>query len=167
MLKDLFSRRKKETPKPAPERWDEGEQGPALSQDVTFGTHLYRRAGDVAEVVFTHRKEKIRRVLVDNDGMIQDFPGFANQEQIKRHIKGGELPAPQIRFRTDFTKVDGDRFRMVWEVQPDGRYWEDDDGFGGTSDAEVQLYTYIDSYGRFTAPFRLYKVGVKSYHSET
>lgn len=160
MLKELFSRRKKETPTLPPERWDEGEQGPALSQDVTFGEHLYRRAGDVAEVIFTHRKEHIRRVLVDNDGMIQDFPGFEDPEGIRCHIKGGELPGPQVRFRTNFTKVDGDRFKMVWEVQPDGRYWEDDDGFGGTSDAEVKLYAYIDRQGRFTAPFRLYKVGV-------
>lgn len=131
----------------------DGEQGPALSQDVTFGQHLYRQPGEVAEVVFTHRKEGIRRVLVDDNGMIQDFPGFGDAEQIKRHMASGELPTPQIRFHTSFEKVDGDRFLMLWEVQPDGRYWEV--GFGGVSDLEVCLYTYIDSHGRFTAPFRL------------
>lgn len=165
MLKELLFRRKKETPEP--ERRDEGEQGPALSQDVTFGDHLYRRAEEAAEVVFTHRRKNIRRVLVDDDGVIRDFPGFADPEQIRRHMEGRKLPAPQVRFRTSFTRVDGDRFRMVWEVQPDGRYWEDDDGFGGTSDAEVRLYTYIDSQGRFTAPFRLYNVGVQSFYKDS
>lgn len=50
---------------------------------------------------------------------------------------------------------------MVWEVQPDGRYWEDEDGFRGTSDPEVKLYSHIDTLGCFSAPFRLYQVGVQ------
>lgn len=169
MFEKLFFRQKKdkEPPKPKPQlEPGELEQGPALNQNVTFGNHLYRQAGDVAEVVFTHRKEKICRVLVDDGGIIQDFPGFADPEQIKRHMGSGKLPAPQVEFRTVFTRVDGDRFRMVWEVQPDGRYWEDEDGFGGTNDVEVCLYTYIDSRGRFTGPFRLYSVGVENFYNE-
>lgn len=49
--------------------------------------------------------------------------------------------------------------RMVWEIQPDGRYWEDDDGFGGESDLEILLYTYLDDKGNFTGSFRTYSIG--------
>lgn len=140
---------------------ENAEQGPALSQDVTFGAHLYRRKGEIAEVVFTHRARHIQRIIVDDDGRICGFPGFYEPEEITRHMEDGKLPEPVIRFRTDFQKEPDGRFLMVWEVQPDGRYWEDDDGFGGTSDPEICLYSYIDEEGRFTNPFRIYNIGVK------
>ena len=53
---------------------------------------------------------------------------------------------------------------MLWEIQPDGRYWEDEDGFGGTSDAEVTLYTFLDENGDFTGPFRVYRIGAHDYY---
>lgn len=56
----------------------------------------------------------------------------------------------QIRFRTDFQRMDNHTIGMVWEIQPDDRYWEDDDGFGGASDLENLLYTYLDDKGNFT-----------------
>ena len=137
------------------------EKGPVLSQNVTFGAHIYRQKGEVAQVVFTHQAQHIQRTIVDDNGCICDFPGFGNPEEIVKHLENEMLPKPVIRFRTEFCHEDNGGFLMVWEVQPDGRYWEDEDGFGGTSDLEVKLYSHIDTLGRFTAPFRLYKVGTQ------
>lgn len=141
------------------------EQGPALSQYFTFGAHLYRRRGQVAEVIFTHKARHITKTIVDDDGYICDFPGFDEPEEIKKHLESGNLPNPIIRFRTDFEREPDGLFLMIWEIQPDGCYWEDEDGFGGTSDAEVCLYSHINELGCFTEPFRLYKIGAKTlYH---
>lgn len=137
------------------------EKGPVLSQNVTFGAHIYRQKEEVAQVVFTHQAQHIQRTIVDNDGRICNFPGFSDPDEIVRHLENRMLPKPVVRFRTEFRREADSRFLMVWEVQPDGRYWEDEDGFGGTSDSEVRLYTHIDTSGRFTDPFRLYQVGAQ------
>ena len=40
-----------------------------------------------------------------------------------------------------------------WTYQPDGQYFEDDDGFGGTDSEEVILYAYLNEKGRFITTF--------------
>lgn len=150
---------------PSPETTVLEVQDPALSQYVTFGAHLYRRHGEIAEVIFTHKTRHITKTIVDDGGCICHFPGFDEPEEILKHMENGKLPEPVIRFRTDFEREPDGRFLVIWEVQPDGRYWEDEDGFGGTSDIEVRLYSHIDESGCFTEPFRLYNVGVERlYH---
>ncbi len=47
---------------------------------------------------------------------------------------------PYVRYRNVFEKMPDGRIMMIWQVQPDGRYWADDDGFGGSNDSEVHLY---------------------------
>lgn len=142
-------------------RTSRNEQGPVLSQNVTFGVHIYRKKEEVAQAVFTHRAQHIQRTIVDNKGRICNFPGFSDPGEIVRYLENETLPKPVVRFRTEFCLEPDGRFLMVWEVQPDGRYWEDEDGFGGTSDPEVRLYTHIDTSGHFTDPFQLYQVGAQ------
>lgn len=53
---------------------------------------------------------------------------------------------------------------MIWQVQPDGMYWRDEDGYGMTPDEEIRLYSFIDRNGRFTAPFKIYNIGTKQFY---
>ena len=71
---------------------------------------------------------------------------------------------PRVRFRTDFEMRPDGLVLMIWQVQPDGMYWRDEDGFGITPDEEIRLYALIDGEGRFTGPFRLYNIGVTDYY---
>ncbi len=41
-----------------------------------------------------------------------------------------------------------------WTLYPDGRYFEDEDGFGGENCNETTVYAYIDTLGRIVIPFR-------------
>lgn len=41
-----------------------------------------------------------------------------------------------------------------WCVQPDGRYWADDDGFGSTKDREIYLTAFIDKRANILIPFQ-------------
>ena len=45
--------------------------------------------------------------------------------------------------------------RVRWQINPDGRYWMADDGFGMTSDVEVEIYGYINKEGKVVGKFRL------------
>lgn len=55
---------------------------------------------------------------------------------------------------------------LLWQVQPDGYYWADEDGYGMTPDEEVTLYADIDETGHFTGPFRLYRIGRQKFAAD-
>ena len=135
-----------------------------FSQTVTYGNHMYRREGEIAQVDFINPEKGIRKTIVDNDGNILNFPGFLHEKLIRGMIRRGSA-APIVQYSTYFSREPEENglYRMEWEIQADGRYWEDEDGFGGEIDDEIVLYTYINDAGCFTGPFRLYNVGGLKY----
>ena len=44
--------------------------------------------------------------------------------------------------------------RVDWQLNPDGRYYMDDDGFGMTDDVEIEIYGFIDKTGKVLVKFR-------------
>lgn len=157
MLKKLFNQNSQEqqtNQNQKPER-------PPFTHWLTFGNHMYRRNGERCDVEFVDKRLGIRKTIVDNYGNIIDFPGIEKGKWME-FLESEKFLQPVIRFRTDFEKYDDTHYIMIWEVQPDGRYW-DDDGFGGTNDMEVRLYALIDHMGCFTGPFRIYSAGAEKY----
>ncbi len=100
------------------------------------------------------------KVIVEKNGEIVDFPGVTEEEIWASELGEGST-SPFVRYRTEFERCDNNRWRMLWKIQPDGRYWNDCDGFGGTSDSEIILYTYIDENGNFLSPFKVYSIGTQ------
>jgi len=91
-----------------------------------------------------------RRCIVDGEGKIQNFPGFKEGEW----RKDLEFPLDHmVRFRFWIGQYKDGKASVSWTLQPDGRYFEDDDGFGAESCEEVSLYSYLDEDGKFTEPF--------------
>ncbi len=60
---------------------------------------------------------------------------------------------PATRFVIYVSKFVDGVCRFSWLVQPDGRYWMDEDGFGMEPDDEVWLYALINEEGQFITPF--------------
>lgn len=135
---------------------------PYLTQTVVFGMHLYRRPSDDSSVFFVDEARGIRKMLVDTYGNIQNFPGILQEEFWINQVTPKSLE-PQIHFRTSF-ELHKNGWMLLWEIQPDGRYWEDEDGFGAEPDPEVLLYTFVDRNGDFTGPFRIYKLGIRRFY---
>lgn len=148
-LLDHFRRARSAGPQPPDE-----DAGPHLSEYVSFGA-----GHEECKVVFLHPARGIRRTVIDGGGRICGFPGL---DRTDPHMPALQ-PAPRVQYRTEFTRMPDGRHRMLWQIQPDGRYWADEDGFGMTSDEEITLYTFLDESGRFTAPFRVYRIGRKLY----
>lgn len=44
--------------------------------------------------------------------------------------------------------------KVEWQLNPDGRYFMDEDGFGMTDDEEIAIYGKIDSNGRIVEKFK-------------
>ena len=60
----------------------------------------------------------------------------------KAKIRAQEMSAQFPTFIRGFRKGIAE---VSWQLNPDGRYYMDDDGFGMTSDEEITVYGYIDS----------------------
>lgn len=43
---------------------------------------------------------------------------------------------------------------VSWQLNPDGRYYMDDDGFGMTDDEEITIYGFVDRTGKPLTKFR-------------
>lgn len=43
---------------------------------------------------------------------------------------------------------------VSWQINPDGRYYMDEDGFGMTDDDEITIYSYVDRDGKPLVKFR-------------
>ena len=146
-------RQKIEERRPQPPHWSVGH---------TFGMHRYRTRDEDSTVYYIDETRKINKMIVDKYGKIQNFPGIQKQD-FWADLVEKQYWEPQIRFRTDFEKRDG-RFMMIWQIQPDGRYWGDDDGFGMEGGPEIDLYAFLDKNGNFDGPFRIYRVGDEDYY---
>ncbi len=59
-----------------------------FSQMQTFGNHLYRRDGQIAEIIFVNTRTGIRKTIVDDRGMILRFPGVAHPDLVSMYSKG-------------------------------------------------------------------------------
>lgn len=44
--------------------------------------------------------------------------------------------------------------QVSWQINPDGRYFMDEDGYGMTDDEEIEIYGFIDTKGKVVVKFK-------------
>ena len=115
------------------------------------------------EIIFTSDRTGRQKAITDKTGRFVGFPGIVKEKEWTSHLTEEGCLEPVIRYRTEFGKFDEHSYIIRWQVQPDGRYWADEDGFGMTPDEEITLYALLDLDGNYIGPFRVYKVGIKRY----
>ena len=94
-----------------------------------------------------------KRCIVNSAGEIQNFPGFADSSW----KKALDFPFDdnKVRFTFWISPFSQGKAPVRWLIQPDGRYFEDEDGFGAEHCAEIEMYSELDENGQFTRPFSL------------
>jgi len=132
-----------------------------LTETVVVGSDFSPLNTNKPSIVFINKNKKIRKTIVNKNGKICNFPGIITEDFQKYQISSHHLN-PQVNFRLSFENRE-DKWLVLWMIQPDGRYWEDEDGYGAEPDEEITLYTYLDKEGNFTAPFSLYRIGRQSF----
>lgn len=95
-------------------------------------------------------KELIRKIT-DKTGGFLDFPGIKRGDWEKKLTSPIQ---PVVRFVVCCSSFGQDGLALfTWMVQPDGRYWEDEYGFGAEEDEEICLCAKLNKAGRFVTPF--------------
>ncbi len=114
-------------------------------------------------LIFSDHRRGLLRLIVHRRVFL-DFPGIDERDLpvILANYEEG-LPIPEeICFGWSADRVK-DGFVFLWVIQPDGRYYEDEDGFGGESQEEITLFARMDGNGAFVTQFRLCEIGVRRY----
>ena len=106
--------------------------------------------------------QTIREIVIGKDGKINGFPGFEHPDLVNYYLEE-VTDRPYVKFTSEFTMTDDGGCMMIWLIQPDGRYWSDDDGYGGSNALELYLYAYLDDQGNFLSKFKIYKCGRDKY----
>ena len=100
-----------------------------------------------------------QRYLIDNKNCLayeimdgnMDFVNFTtddiNWDSIKQLPENAKMRAREMsaQFPTFIRGFRKGVAEVSWQLNPDGRYYMDDDGFGMTSDEEITVYGFIDS----------------------
>ena len=101
--------------------------------------------------------------LTDKYGLFffDDYPGVEPGGWQKKRTGAAETGGMSYVFSA--TEMKDGRFILGFMVQPDGRYWEDEDGFGGESDEEIWLYALLDDKGNYLSGFTDNKNKLKAF----
>ena len=62
--------------------------------------------------------------------------------------------ALSAHFPTFILKFENGVAQVSWQINPDGRYYMDEDGYGMTDDEEIEIYGFIDQNARVVVKFR-------------
>ena len=93
------------------------------------------------------------RCIVNHAGEIQNFPGFKDRSwESELEIPSGDQSVHFVFWISPFHEG---KACVRWLLQPDGRYFEDEDGFGAEHFDEIEVYSSLDEDGKFTEPFFL------------
>jgi len=89
--------------------------------------------------------------LTDNDIAWDTIPLYLPHEVLERaKTFCASFPTLIFPFRNGVADVQ-------WQINPDGRYYMDEDGYGMTDDTEIALWGKIDRTGLVVEPFRYEK----------
>lgn len=94
--------------------------------------------------------EEFVKEISDKFGNFLDYPGTADGEW--REKLSGEFYMA-TRFVSYISRYKGGLALFGWMLQPDGRYWADDEGFGWGKEQEIWLYSLMNHSGDFVIPF--------------
>ena len=125
-----------------------------LNQHVTYGKN---GQGEIAEVILNDPAHNYQKVIVNHDGSFEDFPGIVKGNWTHYLTREYDFDRGKVCYCTQFESHDG-AYRCLWENQPDGFYWADEDGFGAENDSEIVLYADLDAKGVFKGPFCIYSI---------
>ena len=84
--------------------------------------------------------------ITDEDIDWKSLEGLSGEVIARAQNHDGHFPTIIYGFKSGIAEV-------MWQINPDGRYYMDDDGFGMTDDDEIALWGKIDRTGKVVVPF--------------
>ena len=158
LLKSLLGAKNKSVP--IPERKSIQPERP--EPRFKLGEGFYFEFDQVSNGMGGYRMINVYLLKTDSPSFKQYIVNSRGEIQNPHCIENGEwnkkLKIPLVGMKTQFRfwiypYQDGTA-SVEWTLQPDGRYFADEDGFGAEHFDEITLYSCIDANGVFTEAFK-------------
>ena len=167
-LRDLFCKKKTATPEQEAARdlYDELSKPEYNDRSAGFYTDdLHDDMSLVHESIFgwwkprflmDHRTKEAYELMDSNEQFVQftaddvDWDSLKDlEERYQDRAKVGDA-----HFPTHVGWFENGVAQVWWQINPDGRYYMDEDGYGMTDDEEIQLVGAIDRTGKVVEKYR-------------
>lgn len=113
------------------------------------------REDHTRRVILRNNRTGEKILLVDEHGRLVHFTladiNFDRVNQLENNQNASQLCAPYGFYVDPFRNGVA---LVSWTLYPDGRYFEDEDGFGGENCNETTIYGFIDTHGKVLVPFQ-------------
>ena len=106
---------------------------------------------------FVNEDKGIRRLIVDKQGVIQNFPGITTEEFWTSQYWGTYLDN-KVKYLSYFKQLEDGRILFEWRIQEDDRKNMSEYGNGDNGMRGLSLYSILNEDGDFDGPFRIYKI---------
>lgn len=103
------------------------------------------------DLTLHHDSKGLHRKITGRFGQFCAFPGICHGGW-EKNLTSRFWPV--VNFVYEIGPFEHGLARFEWMVQPDGRYYADEDGFGMEDDDEIWLYSYLGTDGKFKGKFR-------------
>lgn len=90
--------------------------------------------------------------IVDKDGNFAHCVPIHHKAAIEQFLTTGSMK-PTVRYGLKITVESNYTYKVDWQIQEKGGEVD------GKPTKSIWLYSFIDRYGNFSAPFRIYSIG--------
>lgn len=110
-------------------------------------------------MVINHNKKTAFEFMDDSETLLTVTENDIDWKSLKKLPEDAILRAKYLSFHfPSFIRAFKNGVAQVdWQLNPDGRYYMDDDGFGMTDDEEINIYGFINTEGKVIVKFRSVK----------
>lgn len=85
--------------------------------------------------------------VTENDIDWDSLKGLPEEALDRAHRLSAHFPTRIRNFKNGVAQVS-------WQLNPDGMYYMDEDGYGMTDDEEIEIYGFIDRKGKVVVKFQ-------------
>lgn len=110
-------------------------------------------------MVINHNKKTAFEFMDDSETLLTVTENDIDWKSLKKLPEDAILRAKYLSFHfPSFIRAFTNGVAQVdWQLNPDGRYYMDDDGYGMTDDEEINIYGFINTEGKVIVKFRSVK----------
>ena len=92
--------------------------------------------------------DEVLQIVTDEDIDWDSLKGLPQDAFDRAKAHSFHFPGHVYQYKNGVAEVE-------WQLNPDGMYYRDEDGFGMTDDEEINLYGAIDKKGKVVKKFTL------------
>ena len=135
--------------KERPYEYSDLGEGMAVIGETMWGWWKHR-------FLINHNTKRAYEFMDKDQNLVTVTPDDIDWESLENLPEDAQNTARALSFHfpSFIRKFENGVAQVSWQLNPDGRYYMDEDGYGMTDDEEVEIYGFIDTEGKVVVKFK-------------